>query len=244
MRVNITGKNCKVSDHLKDTIEKKVQKLGKYFSDDIDADVMLTEEKKYKKTEVTIKARNMIFRAEDRADEFYDGIDNVVSKLSSQMSRFKQKLIADKQFLGIGFKGASAKSFLTSIDSLDSIVLLLIFCAGLLAVIVLYNLANINITERVREIATIKVLGFFDGETSAYIYRENIISTLLGIAIGLGLGNRGRLLGTELIALGVYAFQIGFSALWLKYFKFGPVEWVWRMLTYGKWLPLRQKESV
>ena len=48
--------------------------------------------KKYKKTEVTIKARNMIFRAEDRADEFYDGIDNVVSKLSSQMSRFKGKL--------------------------------------------------------------------------------------------------------------------------------------------------------
>ena len=107
---------------------------------------------------------------------------------SANEDGFKQKLIADKQFLGIGFKGASAKSFLTSIDSLDSIVLLLIFCAGLLAVIVLYNLANINITERVREIATIKVLGFFDGETSAYIYRENIISTLLGIAIGLGLG--------------------------------------------------------
>ncbi|MBQ2063117.1 MAG: ribosome-associated translation inhibitor RaiA [Firmicutes bacterium] len=92
MRVNITGKNCRVSDHLKDTIEKKVQKLGKYFSDDIDADVMLTEEKKYKKTEVTIKARGMIFRAEDKADEFYDGIDNVVAKLSSQMSRFKGKL--------------------------------------------------------------------------------------------------------------------------------------------------------
>ena len=52
----------------------------------------------------------------------------------------------------------------------------------------LYNLANINITERVREIATVKVLGFFDIETSAYIYRENIISSLLGIVIGLFLG--------------------------------------------------------
>lgn len=92
MRVNITGRNVKVSDHLKDTIEKKVQKLGKYFSDDIDADVILTEEKNHKKTEVTIKAKGMIFRAEDKADEFYDGIDNVVSKLSSQMSRFKTKL--------------------------------------------------------------------------------------------------------------------------------------------------------
>ena len=69
-------------------------------------------------------------------------------------------------------------------DSLNSIVILLIFCAGFLAVIVLYNLANINITERVKEIATIKLLGFYDGETSAYIYRENIISALIGILIG------------------------------------------------------------
>ena len=106
----------------------------------------------------------------------------------SDEEAFKEKLISDKLFLGISFKGASAKSFLSSIDSLDSIVLLLIVCAGLLAVIVLYNLANINITERVREIATIKVLGFFDVETSAYIYRENLISMVLGILIGMGLG--------------------------------------------------------
>ena len=73
---------------------------------------------------------------------------------------------------------------------------------------------------------------------------QSVLGILLFYGIGLGLGNRVGLLATELIALGVYAFQIGFSALWLKYFKFGPVEWVWRMLTYGKWLPLRQKESV
>lgn len=101
---------------------------------------------------------------------------------------FKEKLISDSRFLGIAYKGDSSKGFLNSVDSLDSIVLLLIFCAGLLAIIVLYNLANINITERVREIATVKVLGFFDIETSAYIYRENIISSLLGIVIGLFLG--------------------------------------------------------
>ena len=53
---------------------------------------------------------------------------------------------------------------------------------------VLYNLSNINITERTREIATLKVLGFYDGEVSAYIYRENIILTVLGTAAGLGLG--------------------------------------------------------
>ena len=73
-------------------------------------------------------------------------------------------------------------------DSLDAIVILLIVCAGGLAFVVLYNLANINITERVREIATIKVLGFYDGETSAHIYRENLISTLVGIIVGLAAG--------------------------------------------------------
>ena len=73
-------------------------------------------------------------------------------------------------------------------DRLDAIVILLIVCAGGLAFVVLYNLANINITERVREIATIKVLGFYDGETSAYIYRENLISTIVGIIVGLAAG--------------------------------------------------------
>ncbi|MDE5885151.1 MAG: FtsX-like permease family protein [Oscillospiraceae bacterium] len=73
-------------------------------------------------------------------------------------------------------------------DSLKYIVLLVIICAGGLAFVVLYNLTNINITERIREIATIKVLGFFRNETSAYVLRENIFLTALGIAVGLVLG--------------------------------------------------------
>lgn len=73
-------------------------------------------------------------------------------------------------------------------DSLKYIVLLVIICAGSLAFVVLYNLTNINITERIREIATIKVLGFFRNETSAYVLRENIFLTALGIAVGLILG--------------------------------------------------------
>ena len=68
---------------------------------------------------------------------------------------------------------------------------------------------------------------------------QSVIGIFLFYGIGLGLGNRVGLLGTELIALGVYAFQILFSSLWMRAFAFGPVEWVWRMLTYGKWLPLR-----
>lgn len=73
-------------------------------------------------------------------------------------------------------------------SSLNYIVVLVIICAAALAFIVLYNLTNINITERIREIATIKVLGFFRNETAAYIFRENMILTSIGIVIGLVLG--------------------------------------------------------
>ena len=81
------------------------------------------------------------------------------------------------------------KRMTDSMASLDYVVLLVIICAALLAFIVLYNLTNINITEREREIATIKVLGFFKKETSAYVLRENLFLTGLGIIVGLILGN-------------------------------------------------------
>ena len=68
---------------------------------------------------------------------------------------------------------------------------------------------------------------------------QSVLGILLFYGIGFGLGGKVDLLGTEAVALGVYAFQIAVSALWLKYFRFGPVEWVWRMLTYGQRLPLR-----
>ncbi len=78
--------------------------------------------------------------------------------------------------------------FSAMIDSLDLLVVVIIICAGFLAFIVLYNLTNINITERIREIATIKVLGFYRNETASYIFRENLILTAIGAVAGLGLG--------------------------------------------------------
>lgn len=73
-------------------------------------------------------------------------------------------------------------------ESMDYIVILIIICAGSLAFIVLYNLTNINITERIREIATIKVLGFYAKETADYVFRENLVLTGMGAVVGLGLG--------------------------------------------------------
>ena len=72
--------------------------------------------------------------------------------------------------------------------SLNSIVYVIILCAGLLAFIVLYNLTNINILERIREIATIKVLGFYQKETASYVFRENVILTAISVLVGLPLG--------------------------------------------------------
>ncbi|HKM28816.1 MAG TPA: ribosome-associated translation inhibitor RaiA [Anaerovoracaceae bacterium] len=92
MKVIITGKNFNASDKLEQTIEKKFEKLGKYFSDDIKATVMLSQERGKDKVEATINAKGTIFRAEERAADVYEGIDRVVEKLSSQMSRFKGKL--------------------------------------------------------------------------------------------------------------------------------------------------------
>ena len=73
-------------------------------------------------------------------------------------------------------------------EALDMVVWVIVFCAGLLAAIVLYNLTNININERIREIATVKVLGFNSKETAAYVFKENLSLTVIGSILGLGLG--------------------------------------------------------
>lgn len=76
-----------------------------------------------------------------------------------------------------------------SMERIDFVVVIVILAAAALAVVVLYNLSNINITERLRELATIKLLGFYDGEVSAYVYRENIVLTVIGIAVGILMGH-------------------------------------------------------
>ena len=73
-------------------------------------------------------------------------------------------------------------------DSLNLVIFVIIFCAGALAFVVLFNLSNINITERIREIATIKVLGFYAPEVGAYVFRENLVLTLIGSLVGIPLG--------------------------------------------------------
>ena len=74
-------------------------------------------------------------------------------------------------------------------ERIDFVVVIVILAAAALAMVVLFNLSNINITERMRELATIKLLGFYDREVSAYVYRENIVLTVFGILAGILMGH-------------------------------------------------------
>lgn len=98
--------------------------------------------------------------------------------------------------------------FEAMMSTLDYIVILVLVCAAALAFIVIYNLTNINITERIREIATIKVLGFYQNETATYVFRENIILALVGAFVGLGLGKVLHLFIMECIQIELVCFDV------------------------------------
>ena len=91
--------------------------------------------------------------------------------------------------------------------ALDSVMWLIVLAAGMLAVVVLYNLINININERIREIATIKVLGFHSGETASYVFKENMVLSIIGAIAGLGLGK---------LLLDFVLLQVKVDAVWFQ----------------------------
>lgn len=98
-------------------------------------------------------------------------------------------LVSDCEGLdSISFYTGFVESFSNMISSLNYIVLVLVVCAGALAFVVLYNLTNVNISERIREIATLKVLGFHEKEVQSYVFKENILLTLMGACAGILLG--------------------------------------------------------
>ena len=97
-------------------------------------------------------------------------------------------LLAMEQVASLSFTQDSVAQVLNMLNSIDAVVVLIIVCAASLAFVVLYNLSNINIAERVKEIATIKVLGFYDPEVYAYVNRESVVLTLIGTLFGLAGG--------------------------------------------------------
>ena len=115
-------------------------------------------------------------------------VANLKDSTTTQENLFGTTYMENDHVSSITFFSGLADSFDKTIASLITVVIVLIISAGLLAFVVLYNLTTVNISERTREIATIKVLGFYDKEVSSYVYKENILLTIIGSFCGLLLG--------------------------------------------------------
>ena len=129
----------------------------------------------------------------------YDTWDTVAKKTTTYLLKNKttdsdfekdlgNKIMSNKDITSVVFYSSLEKNFKDMIKSLSMIVVVLVISAALLAFVVLYNLSNVNISERIREIATIKVLGFLPNEVSSYVNRESTILTIIGAIAGLGIG--------------------------------------------------------
>lgn len=136
--------------------------------------------------------------------------------------------------------------FSSMMSSMNYIVFLVIGCAAALAFIVLYNLNNINITERIREIATIKVLGFYRNETSSYVFRENTVLTAIGCALGLLLGKLLHIyvmheVNIDMISFDVHVTVLSYFLSVLLTFAF---TWIVNRIMAGKLDRINMAESL
>lgn len=155
-----------------------------------------------KRVEAPIRdiVENYVYHYVYLSDVYYETLfgetagDNVIlltyteEATAEQSNLVSTDLMAMDTVLSYSYFATLRDNFTSSMEAIDYAVVIIILSAAALAFVVLYNLTNINITERTRELATLKVLGFYDKETTAYVYRENVFLTLFGIVLGLVLG--------------------------------------------------------
>lgn len=128
-------------------------------------------------------------KSEYQEDEYNTVLVKTKNMTEKEEKEFASKLKEIPGVSSITFTSSTRHIFDDTMDNFAYVSLILIVSAGALAFVVLYNLSSVNISERRRELATIKVLGFYDKEVYQYINRENTILTLIGILLGLGIGN-------------------------------------------------------
>ncbi|MDO5382610.1 MAG: ABC transporter permease [Eubacteriales bacterium] len=176
------------------------EKLSKDLNVDI-GDTVKVKDSDDKYIEVTISAimemyvNNYMFMTSDYYNTLYGEkpeYNRVLLKLTEDEGEVQnilgEKYLTKDSVKSLTFVMSNAEVFENMIESLNLVTWVLIISAGLLSFVVLYNLTNVNISERIRELATIKVLGFYNPEVGMYVYRENIILTLIGGFFGLFLG--------------------------------------------------------
>ncbi len=120
--------------------------------------------------------------------EYQDIVFTMKEEYADQLENVGTEILTYPAALSISYTSSLSTQIDRMLSTLGIVILVLIVSAGMLAFVVLYNLNNINITERQRELATLKVLGFYDGEVSQYVLRENVILTALGIVFGAVFG--------------------------------------------------------
>ena len=176
--------------------EKYAKLLGVSIGDSIY--VRLSESDAYpKEVKVVGITENYIFNYIYMTPKLYQSLYNVSAETNVLMLKMEDaantedissRLLKIKGVNSVTMNADELGELNTVINSLYFIVILMIVAAAILAFVVLYNLNNINISERHRELATLKLLGFYDKELSAYVYRENVVLTILGTILGIFLG--------------------------------------------------------
>lgn len=178
----------------------------------------------------TVKYNCIMFRAKNGYSE-------------DQVKKAGEKILSKDQVLTISYLLDIRDQLDDMLASLNLVIIVLIVSAGMLAFVVLYNLNSINITERQRELATLKVLGFYDTEVAEYVFRENILLTLIGSVAGVVFGKILHLFVIQTVEVDAamfgrsiylksyiysFLFTIGFSLFvnWVMYFKLKKIDMV------------------
>ncbi len=201
LRNRATKENVLFDDDAVVITEKLATSLGVSVGDSIEVagqDAMGNAESEHCKLTVTGIAENYLYDylfvgnavyAEKFGGEpDYATWYAIVADTSSARDAFNDALSSNDGVKNLAYNDETIKSYRSMLRSVNLIVVILVIAAALLAYIVLYNLTNINVEERIREIATLKVLGFTRRETYAYIFREILITVVLGCLLGLALG--------------------------------------------------------
>lgn len=191
----VTKEQYKLTDQGAAICEKTADILGIGVGDKITIE---KENKEYKATVAVITENYMghyiymtpkVYRETFGEEPMYqDVVFTMKEEYKDQMEKTGEEILTYPAALSISYTESIAGQLERMLGSLDTVIIVLIVSAGMLAFVVLYNLNNINITERQRELATLKVLGFYDMEVSQYVFRENILLTIIGVLAGSGLG--------------------------------------------------------
>lgn len=249
-RDRVSKEGYKLSDEGVIISEKTAKMLGAKVGDKI----LLTEEgMNEKKVEIDAICENYVSHYVYMTDALYQKIyeeeafrNNVLIKTDADrksLEKIGEEILTYDSILNVQYTEDLSAKLNDMLTALDSVMIVLIIVAGMLSFVVLYNLNNINITERRRELATLKVLGFYDTEVAMYVYRENILLTLVGALVGCGMGKflhhftistvevDAAMFGREIyLASYVIAalFTIGFSIFvnWMMYFKLKKINMV------------------